>query len=86
MTRSDRGLVGLFFFLAHEESTPADHIDFWFTMGSTYPILGDAARRGGASERYPVRLAAVRFAHHLQEMKDVPFAENEEGGNTLARY
>jgi len=55
---------------------PADHIDFWFTMGSTYSYL--SVMRLGEVER----ASSVRFNWRpfhllliLQEMKHIPFAD-----------
>jgi 2-hydroxychromene-2-carboxylate isomerase len=55
---------------------PADHIDFWFTMGSTYSYL--TVMRLGEVER----ASRIRFNWRpfhlliiLQEMKHVPFAD-----------
>jgi 2-hydroxychromene-2-carboxylate isomerase len=52
---------------------PADHIDFWFTMGSTYSYL--SVMRLGEVER----ASSVRFNWRpfhllliLQEMKHIP--------------
>ena len=53
-----------------------DHIDFWFTMGSTYSYLsvmrlGEVERASGIRFRWrPFHLLVI-----LQEMKHVPFAD-----------
>jgi 2-hydroxychromene-2-carboxylate isomerase len=53
-----------------------DHIDFWFTMGSTYSYLAvmrlpEAERTAGVRFRWrPFHLLTL-----LQEMKNVPFAD-----------
>lgn len=53
-----------------------DHIDFWFTMGSTYSYLsvmrlGEIERASGIRFRWrPFHLLVI-----LQEMKHVPFAD-----------
>jgi len=55
---------------------PAAHIDFWFTMGSTYSYLSvmrlpDVERASGISFRWrPFHLLVI-----LQEMKHIPFAD-----------
>jgi len=55
---------------------PADHIDFWFTMGSTYSYLSvmrlvDLQRSSGICFNWrPFHLLVI-----LQEMKHVPFAD-----------
>jgi len=55
---------------------PADHIDFWFTMGSTYSYLsvmrlGEVERASGIRFNWrPFHLLII-----LQEMKHVPFAD-----------
>jgi 2-hydroxychromene-2-carboxylate isomerase len=55
---------------------PADHIDFWFTMGSTYSYLSvmrldGIERSSGIRFRWrPFHLLVI-----LQEMKHVPFAD-----------
>lgn len=55
---------------------PADHIDFWFTMGSTYSYLsvmrlGEVERASGIQFNWrPFHLLII-----LQEMKHVPFAD-----------
>jgi 2-hydroxychromene-2-carboxylate isomerase len=57
-------------------SMPADHIDFWFTMGSTYSYLSvmrlvQLERLTGIRFRWrPFHLLVI-----LQEMKHVPFAD-----------
>lgn len=54
----------------------AAHIDFWFTMGSTYSYLSvmrlaDMERAAGVSFRWrPFHLLVI-----LQEMKHIPFAD-----------
>ena len=54
----------------------ADHIDFWFTMGSTYSYLsvmrlGELEQSSGVQfRRQPFHLLII-----LQEMKHVPFAD-----------
>jgi 2-hydroxychromene-2-carboxylate isomerase len=54
----------------------ADHIDFWFTMGSTYSYLsvmrlGDVERSSGIKFNWrPFHLLVI-----LQEMNHVPFAD-----------
>jgi hypothetical protein len=54
----------------------AHHIDFWFTMGSTYSYLSvsrlaDVERSTGVTFRWrPFHLLII-----LQEMKHVPFAD-----------
>ena len=54
----------------------ADHIDFWFTMGSTYSYLSvmrltDLQQSSGVQFRWrPFHLLLI-----LQEMKHVPFAD-----------
>ena len=54
----------------------ADHIDFWFTMGSTYSYLsvmrlGEVERASGIRFNWrPFHLLII-----LQEMKHVPFAD-----------
>ena len=54
----------------------AHHIDFWFTMGSTYSYLSvsrlaDVERSTGVTFRWrPIHLLII-----LQEMKHVPFAD-----------
>ena len=54
----------------------ADHVDFWFTMGSTYSYLSvsrlaDVERSTGVTFRWrPFHLLII-----LQEMKHVPFAD-----------
>ena len=54
----------------------ADHIDFWFTMGSTYSYLsvmrlGEVERASGIRFNWrPFHLLLI-----LQEMKHVPFAD-----------
>jgi 2-hydroxychromene-2-carboxylate isomerase len=54
----------------------AGHIDFWFTMGSTYSFLSvmrlsDVERAHGVSFHWrPFHLHVI-----LQEMKHVPFAD-----------
>ena len=54
----------------------ADHIDFWFTMGSTYSYLsvmrlGELEQSSGVQFRWqPFHLLII-----LQEMKHVPFAD-----------
>jgi hypothetical protein len=42
----------------------ADHIDFWFDGQHVFLFKRDAARRSGATERHPIQLAAIPFAHH----------------------
>jgi hypothetical protein len=43
----------------------ADHIDFWFTMGSTLLLFDrDEAFRATAIERRPIPLATIPLAHH----------------------
>lgn len=55
---------------------PADHIDFWFTMGSTYSYLSvmrlvELQRSSGIRFNWrPFHLLVI-----LQEMKHVPFAD-----------
>jgi 2-hydroxychromene-2-carboxylate isomerase len=55
---------------------PADHIDFWFTMGSTYSYLSvmrlvELERSSAIRFRWrPFHLLVI-----LQEMKHVPFAD-----------
>jgi 2-hydroxychromene-2-carboxylate isomerase len=55
---------------------PADHIDFWFTMGSTYSYLsvmrlGEVEQASGIRFNWrPFHLLII-----LQEMKHVPFAD-----------
>ncbi len=55
---------------------PADHIDFWLTMGSTYSYLtvmrlGEVERASGIRFNWrPFHLLTI-----LQEMKHVPFAD-----------
>ena len=55
---------------------PADHIDFWFTMGSTYAYLsvmrlGEVEQASGIRFNWrPFHLLII-----LQEMKHVPFAD-----------
>jgi 2-hydroxychromene-2-carboxylate isomerase len=57
-------------------SMPASHIDFWFTMGSTYSYLSvmrlvQLERLTGIRFRWrPFHLLVI-----LQEMKHVPFAD-----------
>jgi 2-hydroxychromene-2-carboxylate isomerase len=57
-------------------SMPAGHIDFWFTMGSTYSYLSvmgllQLERLTGIRFRWrPFHLLVI-----LQEMKHVPFAD-----------
>jgi 2-hydroxychromene-2-carboxylate isomerase len=57
-------------------SMAADHIDFWFTMGSTYSYLSvmrlvEVERSSGIRFRWrPFHLLVI-----LQEMKHVPFAD-----------
>jgi 2-hydroxychromene-2-carboxylate isomerase len=59
-----------------EATMAATHIDFWFTMGSTYSFLSvmriaDVERAHGVSFRWrPFHLLVI-----LQEMKHVPFAD-----------
>ena len=54
----------------------ANHIDFWFTMGSTYSYLSvsrlaDMERSTGITFRWrPFHLLII-----LQEMKHIPFAD-----------
>jgi 2-hydroxychromene-2-carboxylate isomerase len=56
-----------------------DHIDFWFTMGSTYSYLsvmrlGEIERAGGIRFRWrPFHLLVI-----LQEMNHVPFADKPQ--------
>jgi 2-hydroxychromene-2-carboxylate isomerase len=58
------------------DAMPADEIDFWFTMGSTYSYLTvmrleKVARSTGLAFRWkPFHLLVI-----LQEMKHVPFAD-----------
>jgi hypothetical protein len=55
---------------------PTDHIDFWFTMGSTYSYLSvmrltELQQSSGVQFRWrPFHLLTI-----LQEMKHVPFAD-----------
>jgi 2-hydroxychromene-2-carboxylate isomerase len=59
----------------------APHIDFWFTMGSTYSYLSvsrlaDMERSTGITFRWrPFHLLII-----LQEMKHIPFADKPTKG------
>ena len=55
---------------------PADHIDFWFTMGSTYSYLS-AMRLGEVEQASGIRFnwRPFHLLIILQEMKLVPFAD-----------
>ena len=55
---------------------PADHIDFWFTMGSTYSYLTvmrlrELEQASGIRFNWP----PLHLLIILQEMKHVPFAD-----------
>ena len=66
---------------------PASHIDFWFTMGSTYSYLSvmrlvQLERLTGIRFRWrPFHLLVI-----LQEMKHVPFADKPTKFIHVARY
>jgi 2-hydroxychromene-2-carboxylate isomerase len=59
-------------------SMPGDHVDFWFTMGSTYSYLTvmrlvELERTSGIRFTWrPFHLLTI-----LQEMKHIPFADNQ---------
>ena len=62
----------------------AHHIDFWFTMGSTYSHLSVSWLADVELHRSDVSMAAIPPTHHsakdearfiLQKMKHVPFAD-----------